>query len=107
MRIRDYSGEWAGAVLGLALPAPPRSCTEGTWHPWSSIAINTPEHRPNRAGELTDWRATLKRHDEFNLPFLLSIQRVARLGRNVGQPEHVLANPITGCKAERRPGSGE
>ena len=33
--------------------------------------------------------------------------RVAQLCRNVGQPNHVLANPIIGQKAERRPGSGE
>ena len=32
---------------------------------------------------------------------------VARSGRNVGQPDHVLANPIAGHKAERRPGAGE
>src|SRR5205823_1001707 len=37
----------------------------------------------------------------------ISIRRVARLSRNVGQPDHILANPITSHKAERRPGSGE
>src|ERR687891_1894502 len=37
----------------------------------------------------------------------ISIRRVARLRRNVGQPDHILANPITSHKAERRPGSGE
>src|ERR671933_1720977 len=37
----------------------------------------------------------------------ISIRRVARLSRNVGQPDHILANPIMGHKAERRPGSGE
>jgi len=31
----------------------------------------------------------------------------ARLGRSVGQPDHILANPIISHKAERRPGSGE
>jgi hypothetical protein len=36
-----------------------------------------------------------------------SVGRVARLGRNVGQPDHVLANQIAGHKAERRPGAGE
>src|SRR3990170_4654788 len=35
------------------------------------------------------------------------IRGVARLGRNVGQPDHILANPVIGHKAERRPGSGE
>src|SRR5262245_48791554 len=30
-----------------------------------------------------------------------------RLGRNVGQPNHILPNPIMSRKAERRPGSGE
>src|SRR5215218_3628445 len=34
-------------------------------------------------------------------------ERVARLSRNVGQPDHILANPIISHKAERRPGSGE
>ena len=32
---------------------------------------------------------------------------VARLSRNVRQPNHVLANVIGGNKAERRPGAGE
>src|SRR5271157_5482628 len=36
-----------------------------------------------------------------------SIRRVPRLSRNVGQPDHILANPIIGHKAEPRPGSGE
>jgi hypothetical protein len=36
-----------------------------------------------------------------------SIRRVARLSRNVDQPDHILANPIIGHKAERRPGPGE
>src|SRR5712671_2403276 len=36
-----------------------------------------------------------------------SIRPVARLSRNVGQPDHILANPINSHKAERRPGSGE
>lgn len=30
-----------------------------------------------------------------------------QLSRNVGQPDHILANPITRSKAERRPGRGE
>src|SRR4029453_12516301 len=37
----------------------------------------------------------------------ISIRRVARLSRNVDQPDHILANPINSHKAERRPGSGE
>src|SRR5437763_12585527 len=37
----------------------------------------------------------------------MSIRRVARLSRNVDQPDHILANPIIRHKAERRPGSGE
>src|SRR5687768_3452378 len=37
----------------------------------------------------------------------ISIARVARLARNVGQPEHILVDPIMSDKAERRPGSGE
>src|ERR687898_2605914 len=37
----------------------------------------------------------------------ISIRRVARLSRNVGKPDHSLANPIISHKAERRPGSGE
>ena len=37
----------------------------------------------------------------------ISIRRVARLSRNVGQPDHILANPAISHKAERRPGSGE
>jgi len=36
-----------------------------------------------------------------------SVGRVARLSRNVRQPDHVLANYIAGHKAERRPGAGE
>src|SRR5208337_4990740 len=36
-----------------------------------------------------------------------SVGRVARLSGNVRQPNHVLANSITGNKAERRPGAGE
>jgi hypothetical protein len=36
-----------------------------------------------------------------------SFGRVSRLSRNVGQPDHVLANYIAGHKAERRPGAGE
>src|SRR6516164_1094193 len=37
----------------------------------------------------------------------ISIRRVARLSRNVSQPDHILANSIISHKAERRPGSGE
>jgi hypothetical protein len=37
----------------------------------------------------------------------ISIRRVARFSRNVGQPDHILANPIMSHKAERRPGPGE
>jgi hypothetical protein len=37
----------------------------------------------------------------------ISIRAVTRLGRNVGQPDHIFANPVIGQKAERRPGSGE
>src|SRR5688572_20384234 len=37
----------------------------------------------------------------------ISIRRVARSSRNVGQPDHILANPIMSQKAERRPGPGE
>ena len=36
-----------------------------------------------------------------------SVGRVARLGRNVCQPNHVLDNEIAGRKTERRPGAGE
>src|SRR6266850_5234023 len=38
---------------------------------------------------------------DFSGDFIL---RVARLSRNVGQPDHILANPIISHKAERRPG---
>src|SRR5829696_8018888 len=37
----------------------------------------------------------------------LSVRRVAGLSRNVGQPDHILGNLITGHQAEPRPGSGE
>src|SRR6516164_10673021 len=37
----------------------------------------------------------------------ISIRRVARLSRNVSQPDHILANSIISHKADRRPGSGE
>src|SRR5215813_4296785 len=37
----------------------------------------------------------------------ISIRRVARLSRNVGQPDHILVNPIISHKAERRPGPCE
>ena len=37
----------------------------------------------------------------------ISITRVARLSRNVRQPDHILSNPLMTHKAERRPGSGE
>src|SRR5262245_66166473 len=36
-----------------------------------------------------------------------SVGRVARLSRNVGQSNRVLANSIVGHKAEWRPGAGE
>src|SRR5215467_10098776 len=35
------------------------------------------------------------------------VERVARLSRNVRQPDHVLANSFAGHKAEARPGAGE
>src|ERR1041385_7637580 len=34
-------------------------------------------------------------------------RRIARLSRNVSQPDHILANSIISHKAEWRPGSGE
>src|SRR5215510_254023 len=37
----------------------------------------------------------------------IPIRQVARLSRNVGQPDHILANPIISHEAERWPGSGE
>ena len=33
----------------------------------------------------------------------ISIRRVVRFSRNVGQPDHILANPSMGHKPERRP----
>ena len=39
--------------------------------------------------------------------FKAPIRPVAHLARNVGQPDHILANPINSHKAERRPGAGE
>src|SRR5687768_12026097 len=33
--------------------------------------------------------------------------RQIRLSRNVGQPDHILANPLMSHEAERRPGPGE
>src|SRR6185295_3898253 len=42
----------------------------------------------------------------FAPPFLVT-RRAARSSRNVGQPDHVLANPIMGHETERRPGSGK
>src|SRR6185436_12530292 len=44
-------------------------------------------------------------HDQTSAA--LSIRRVSILSRNVGQPDHILANPIISHKAERRSGSGE
>ena len=35
------------------------------------------------------------------------IGRLARLRGNVGQPDHILANPVIRHQAERRPRSGE
>ena len=35
------------------------------------------------------------------------LRATARLGWNVGQPDHILTNPIASHKAERRPGPGE
>src|SRR6185436_20441342 len=37
----------------------------------------------------------------------ISVRRVARFSRNVGQPDHILANPVMSHETERRPGSGE
>jgi len=37
----------------------------------------------------------------------ISIRRVARLSRTVGQPDHIFANPVISHRAERRPWSGE
>ena len=42
--------------------------------------------------------------------FLYVVNRyrnVARLRRNVGQPDDILVNPVVSHQAERRPGSGE
>jgi hypothetical protein len=36
-----------------------------------------------------------------------SVGRVARLGRNVRQPDYIPANAVAGHKAEPRPGAGE
>ena len=37
----------------------------------------------------------------------MTFLRVAKSGRNIGQPDHSLVNPVTSDKAERRPGSSE
>src|SRR5687768_11344219 len=37
----------------------------------------------------------------------ISMRRVARSSGNIGQPDHILTDPIISHKAERRPGSGE
>src|SRR5512142_3361225 len=37
----------------------------------------------------------------------ISMRRVARSGGNVGQPDHILGNPIMSHQAEPRPRSGE
>ena len=37
----------------------------------------------------------------------MTFLRVAKSGRNIGQPDHSPVNPVTSYKAERRPGSSE
>jgi hypothetical protein len=37
----------------------------------------------------------------------MTVLRVVRLSRSIGQPDHSLVNPVTSYKAEWRPGSGE
>jgi hypothetical protein len=37
----------------------------------------------------------------------MTFLRVAKLGRNIGQTDHSLVDPVTSYKAERRPGSRE
>src|SRR5580765_8766986 len=45
----------------------------------------------------------------FTLDILaaIAVRRVARFSRNVGQPDHILANPVMSHEAERRSGAGE
>src|SRR6266567_5125739 len=50
-----------------------------------------------------NWVSTQSRPDDS----AQSVGRVARLSRNVRQPNHVLGNSIAGHQAERRPGAGE
>jgi hypothetical protein len=61
--------------------------------------------RPPRKGD--EQRVIRLRTTNIRPSAAISVQRVARLGRNVGQPDHILANPITSHEAERRPGSDE
>src|SRR5215475_11009812 len=56
-----------------------------------------------RVSQFEIWVSTQSGPDES----AQSAGRVARLSRNVRQPNHVLANSIAGHKAERRPGAGE
>ena len=37
----------------------------------------------------------------------MTFLRVAKSGRNRGQPDHSLVNPVASYEAERRPGSSE
>ena len=40
-------------------------------------------------------------------PAAISIRRVAKLSRNVDQPDHIIVNTIMSYQAERRPAPGE
>src|SRR4249919_2757816 len=60
-----------------------------------------------RTGVVSASRAQVLHPQPWAPQSLTMIRRVARLSRNVGQSDHILANPIIGHKAEWRPGSGE
>jgi len=72
---------------------------------WRKIAITL---KTPQMSEIARFRQGLSCFPKnYQTSAAISIRRVARLSRNVGQPDHIVANPITSHKAERRPGSGE
>jgi hypothetical protein len=73
----------------------PRQWLEPTNHQLTAVGFVCDEPDLRRYAAIAGARAAI------------SIRRGARLSRNVGQPDHILAHPIMSHQAERRPGSGE
>src|SRR5262245_10229126 len=91
---------WIGSVPGTSDRS---SCTYSSNDEWRLGSPHSSHHHC-ATREISCQRSASNLKSTFEL---MCDGFRATLSRNVDQPDHILANPIMGEKAKRRPGPGE